>query len=168
VELHELLADAYARVSENVHDALDGLTPDQLAARPDGRGNSIAWLIWHLTRVQDDHLADLAGTQQRWTANGWSGRFGLPLGEEDTGFGHTPEQVASVRVESGRLLADYFDDVHRQTLQYLRTVTAEDLDRIVDRSWDPPVTLGVRLVSVINDCTQHVGQAAYVRGLLQA
>jgi uncharacterized damage-inducible protein DinB len=168
MEFNELLADAFGRVSENVHDAVEELTPEQLAMRPDGRGNSIAWLVWHLTRVQDGHITDLAGTPQCWIANGWAERFGLPMADEETGYGHTPEKAATVQVESAGLLTDYFDDVHRQTLGYLRTLTAEDLDRIVDRNWDPPVTLGVRLVSVINDCTQHAGQAAYVRGLLQA
>ena len=56
--------------------------------------------------------------------------------------------------------------MHQLTLAYLSRVTSEELDRVVDRRWDPPVTAGVRLVSVVGDCLQHLGQAAYVRGLL--
>jgi uncharacterized damage-inducible protein DinB len=127
--------------------------------------NSIAWLLWHLTRVQDDHVADVAGTEQVWTSQGYHERFGLPFDAGDIGFGHTSDQVGLVQPEAELLLA-YHRATHQQTLAFVRTLGPDDLDRVVDTQWDPPVTLGVRLVSVVNDCTQHVGQAAYVRGLL--
>jgi uncharacterized damage-inducible protein DinB len=163
----ELLADAFGRIREVVHDAVDGLTPEQLSYRIDGRANTIAWLVWHLTRIQDDHVADVAGAEQRWTADGWYERFGLPFDRRSTGYGHTAEQVAAVRVEQPRLLTDYYDAVHEQTIRFVRGLADSDLDRIVDTSWDPPVTLGVRLVSVIADDLQHGGQAAYVRGIVR-
>ncbi|MBO1330609.1 DinB family protein [Streptomyces sp. VRA16 Mangrove soil] len=163
---HDVLIDGYNRIKEEVHAVLDGLSVDALHARPGGEANSIAWLIWHLTRVQDDHLADVAGIEQVWLAQGWAERFDLPLAETDTGYGHTSKQVGQVRVASGELLADYYDAVHEQTLGHLAGLKAADLDRIVDERWDPPVTLGVRLVSVLSDDLQHVGQAAYARGLI--
>ena len=162
----DLLTDAFERVQETVHDVVEGLTPDQLATRVTGQANSIAWLVWHLTRVQDDHIADVAGTGQVWTSRKWSERFGLDLPETDTGFGHGPEDVAAVRVDSPGLLTGYYDDVHTRTLEYVGGLTDADLDQVVDEAWDPPVTLGVRLVSVVNDDTQHAGQAAFVRGLI--
>lgn len=64
------------------------------------------------------------------------------------------------------LLDDYQLAVHARTLDYLSGLADADLDRIVDERWDPPVTPGARLVSVLNDATQHVGQASYVRGLV--
>jgi len=161
----ELLADAFGRIREVVHEAVDGLSPGRLALRPDGQANSIAWLIWHLTRITDDHVAAAAGTEQAWTADGWAARFGLPLGLTDTGYGHGPDDVAAVRVASGELLTAYYDAVYEQTTRYVRGLADADLDRIVDRRWDPPVSLGVRLVSVISDGLQHAGQAAYLRGL---
>jgi len=161
----ELLADAFGRIREVVHEAVDGLSPGQLALRPAGHANSIAWLIWHLTRITDDHVAAAAGTEQAWTAGGWAARFGLPLDLADTGYGHDPDDVATVRVASGELLTGYHDAVSEQTTRYVRGLADADLDRIVDRRWDPPVTLGVRLVSVISDGLQHAGQAAYLRGL---
>jgi hypothetical protein len=161
----ELLVDAFERVRDGAHDVVQGLTPDQLAERPGPRANSIAWLLWHLARVQDDHVAEVAGREQVWTAQGWRGRFALPLEPEDTGYGHTPEQVASVRV-AGDLLTGYLDAVHAQTADFAAGLGQDDLDRIVDERWDPPVSLGVRLVSVINDDQQHLGQAAYAKGLL--
>ncbi len=162
----ELLADAFGRIKDTVHRVVGGLTEDQLAFRIDDRANSIAWLVWHLTRVQDDHVAEAAGLEQVWTAQGWADRFELPFAASATGYGQRAAEVAAVRPKSPELLTGYHDAVHDQTVGYVGTLTDADLDRIVDRAWDPPVTLGVRLVSVLADDLQHAGQAAYLRGLL--
>ncbi|MEU2438823.1 DUF664 domain-containing protein [Streptomyces rubradiris] len=164
----DILIDGYGRIREEVHAVLDGLGPEELHHRPAPDANSVAWLVWHLTRVQDDHIADAFGLDQVWLAQDWQKRFGLDLPRHDTGYGHTPAKVAKVRVESAGLLTGYYDAVHEQTLGALRTLAAKDLDRIVDERWDPPVGLGVRLVSVLSDDLQHVGQAAYLRGLVQS
>ncbi len=162
----ELLEDALGRVREVVHEAVGGLTPEHLAHRPQPSANSIGWLIWHLTRVQDDHVCEVAGVEQAWTAEGWAGRFGLPFDAAATGWGHGADEVGAVRVTSADLLTGYHDAVHGRSVAFVRTVTDADLDRVVDERWDPPVTLGVRLVSVIDDDAQHAGQAAYLRGLI--
>lgn len=163
----DLLVDAFGRIREIVHEVVDGLTPEQLAFRVDTTVNSIAWLVWHLTRIQDDHVADAAHAEQVWTSQGWVERFGLPFDPLATGYGHRADEVAAVQVESGELLAGYHDAVQQQTTRYVERLTDADLGRIVDRSWDPPVSLGVRLVSVIADDLQHAGQAAFVRGVLE-
>jgi Protein of unknown function (DUF664) len=163
----DLLADSFGRIRQVVHRVVDGLTPEQLALRLDPEVNSIAWLVWHLIRIQDDHLADAFQAEQVWTAGGWMERFGLPFDPKDTGFGHQAEDVAAVQVASGALLVGYYDTVHQQTLGFVGQFTDADLGHVVDRSWDPPVTLGVRLVSVIADDLQHAGQAALIRGILQ-
>ncbi len=162
----DVLVDAFDRVRSVVHSVVKGLSADQLAERIDGRANSIAWLIWHLARVQDDHIAGAGGLQQVWTAGGWSDRFGLPFDDTEIGYGHSSEQVSAVRVSSGDLLTGYYDAVHEQTIGYVKNLVDSDLARVVDESFDPPVTLGVRLVSVISDDLQHAGQAAYARGLI--
>ncbi len=162
----ELLVDAFGRVHETVHTVVTGLTPDALAFRPDGDANSIGWLVWHLTRIQDDHVADVAATEQRWTAAGWDGRFALPFERLETGYGQSAKDVGAV-VADAALLLGYHDAVHAATVAYVRGLVDADLDRVVDTRWDPPVTLGVRLVSVLADDLQHVGQAAYVRGLVE-
>jgi uncharacterized damage-inducible protein DinB len=159
----DLLLDAFDRIRQVVHHAVDGLSEDQLAHRLGAEANSIAWLVWHLTRIQDDHVADVAGVDQVWPR--WADRSGLPFAPGDTGYGHGPAEVAAVRV-SGELLTGYHDETYEQTIQYVRRVTDDDLGRVVDKRWDPPVTLGVRLVSVVSDDLQHAGQAAFVRGLL--
>lgn len=162
----ELLIDAFGRIREDVHGAVQGLTPEQLAARLDDEANSIAWLVWHLTRIQDDHIAGAAQIEQVWTSGGWAGTFALPFDASDTGYGHRVADVAAVTVSSGGLLTDYYDAVHEQTIRFVEGITDADLNRVVDEAWDPPVTLGVRIVSVINDNTQHAGQAAFVRGIV--
>ena len=159
----ELLTDAFGRVRDVVHSAVEGLTEDQLTHRPGPAANSIAWLVWHLTRVQDDHVAGVAGTGQTWPR--WADRFGLPFDLRDTGYGHDATAVGQVRAAAG-LLTGYHDETHARTVEYLSGVTGDDLARVVDEHWNPPVTLGVRLVSVVSDDLQHAGQAAYVRGLL--
>ncbi len=161
----DVLSDAYKRIGSSVAQVLKGLGPTELNRRPGGTGNSIAWLVWHLSRIQDDHVANAAGLEQVWTSQGFADRFGYPLDPADTGFGHTSRQVSSVKVDSGELLLAYHRAVLEQTLAFIRPLDGADFDRIVDESWKPPVSLGVRLVSVIGDCLMHVGQAAYVRGL---
>ena len=162
----DLLADAFDRIRQSVHAAVEGLSADQLAMRVDPQANSIAWLVWHLTRVQDDHVADAAGAEQAWTAEGWVDRFGLPFPVAATGYGHSSGDVDAVKV-SAELLGRYHDAVHTRTRRYVEQLSDADLDRIVDASWTPAVSLGVRLVSVINDDCQHAGQAAFARGVVE-
>jgi hypothetical protein len=162
----DLLIDAFERIRDAVHPAVNGLSADDLAFRLDDESNSIAWLVWHLTRIQDDHVAGLDGGEQVWIADGWADRFDLGLDPSDTGYGHGPEDVAAVRADADLLLG-YFERVHERTLRVVGALTETDLARVIDPSWDPPVTVSIRLVSVIADDLQHVGQAAYVRGVLQ-
>jgi hypothetical protein len=166
MSLADLLVDAFGRIRNVVHNVMNGLTPEQLAFRLDGEANSIAWLVWHLTRIQDDHVADAAALEQVWMSDGWASRFALSLNESDTGYGHSADDVAAVRVEAPELLTGYHDAVYKQTVRYVEQLSEADLARVVDESWDPPVSLGVRLVSVISDDLQHAGQAAFVRGIV--
>ena len=164
----DLLIDAFGRLPGAVRRTVNDLDAQALNWRPYPEGNSISWLIWHLARVEDHQVAEVAGREQAWTAGGWAERVGLPLPVEDTGYGHTSDQVALVQVHSADVLLGYYDDVHARTADFVSGLTAENLDQVVDRAWDPPVTLGVRLVSTLADCLEHVGQAAYVRGMVLA
>jgi uncharacterized damage-inducible protein DinB len=163
---NDVVLDGFERIKRVVHAAVEGLSEEQLAARPAPDANSIAWLVWHLTRVQDDHVAEAAGHEQVWAAGGWAKKFGLPFSDEATGYGHTAAEVGKVHA-SAELLAGYYDAVHAQTVAYVGKLTAKDYERVVDKGWNPPVTLAVRLVSVLSDDMQHAGQAAYARGLLK-
>ena len=164
---NELLLDGFGRIRDSVHGVLEGVTQDELDARLDPAANSIGWLIWHLTRVQDDHIAAAGGLEQVWLAAGWwAERCGLPLDAHDIGYGHDPDQVAVVRLTRDQL-AGYHEATYEQTVAFVSGLTEEDMTRIVDRRFDPPVTMAVRLVSVLADDLEHVGQAAFIKGLLK-
>jgi hypothetical protein len=160
----ELLRDSFTRLIEHVDELTDGLTDEVATYRQSPQANSIGWLIWHSARVQDVQVCDIAKRADVWTRDGWVDRFGLDLPRDDTGFGHSADAVAKVRA-SVALLAGYYHAVHDMTLEFVETLTDADLERIVDRRWHPPVTASARLVSIVDDCAQHLGQAAYLRGI---
>jgi hypothetical protein len=166
MDVAALLLEMYGRIPPLAEAAVDGLDADGLAATPGPGTNSIGWLIWHLIRVEDHHLSELLDFPHEWVAGEWASGCGLAPDPTNTGYGHSPAEVAEVRPAGPGVLVGYLDAVDARAQGFLRSVTAADLDGVVDRRWDPPVTLGVRLVSVADDCLQHVGQAAYVRGLL--
>ena len=164
----DILADAYGRVAGLVPGVVDGLSIDELLWRADPDANSIAWLVWHLSRVQDDHLAGVGGTEQVYTADGWAGRFGLPYDDHALGYGQSSDEVGAFVLDDPALLTGYHAAVHAMTLRVVEKSQAEDdLGRVVDEHWDPPVTAAVRLVSVASDTLQHVGQAGYLKGLVE-
>lgn len=167
MNISQLLEDGFGRVVESVERTLDGLDETQLTHRPTDDANSIAWLVWHLARVQDDHLAGAFDVEQVYTTQGFAQQLGACFAHEpsDTGYGHDAAQVAAVRAPA-ELLLEYLKAVHAQTVALVAEVSESDLERVVDEQWDPPVTLGVRLVSVLDDDLEHAGQAAYLRGIL--
>ena len=162
----EILRDAFTRLIEHVDDLTDGLTDDVAYYRPTPEANTITWLIWHSARIQDAQLCDVAGIEQAWFRDGWVDRFALDLPRDAHGYGHTPEEVAKVRA-SPDLLAGYYHAVHKLSLEYVASLSADELARVVDEGWTPPVTASARLVSIIDDAAQHLGQAAYIRGIVR-
>lgn len=163
----DVLARAYSWIDELVRRSVEGLDPGGLAFRPAADANSIAWLIWHLARVQDHHISEIAGREQAWISEGWAGKVGMEPDPSNTGYGHSSEEVAAIGPEHVDGSLDYLCAVSQRTMDYLATVDADELDRIIDHSYDPPVSVGVRLVSVIGDCFQHLGQVQYIRGLYE-
>ncbi len=161
-----VLAEAFGRVPALARTGVEGLTDEQLTWRADPEANTVAWLVWHLGRQQDAQVAHLSGQEQVWTADGWAARADLPFGDDEHGYGMDADDVRRVRLPADLLLG-YVDAVHAATVRYLGTLSDDDLDDVVDVGWDPPVTRGARLVSVVDDSAQHAGQAAFVRGLLE-
>jgi Protein of unknown function (DUF664) len=168
VDVSETLSELFGRIPPLVREAVDGLGHEQLVTPPAPGANPIGWLIWHLTRVQDHHVAQLLDEEQIWTTGDWAKDCGLDADPSNTGYGHSESDVAAVRPETPAVLIEYHEAVAARTRGFLQGLVPGDLDRVVDDSWDPPVTLGARLVSVAVDDLEHVGQAAYVRGLITA
>jgi uncharacterized damage-inducible protein DinB len=166
MDAKDILLDGFGRLPGEVRGALDGLTAEQLRWAPAEGANTIGWLIWHLTRVQDSHLAELLDEEQIYVSGDWGPKFALKSDPSDTGYGDSAGQISRVEPRSTQVLLDYYQAVHDRTVSYVSGLSDADLDEVVDDRWDPPVTLGVRLVSVIDDDAQHAGQAAYLRGLL--
>ncbi len=167
MDVSALLLELYGRVPPIVSDAVDGLGTDQLTWEPDPGSNSIGWLAWHLTRVQDHHVSELLEADQLWVGGPWAAQIGVEPDPSNTGYGHEPEDVLAVRPAGPDVLTDYLAAVEARTTSYVERLTPSELERVVDTRWNPPVTLGVRLVSIADDCLQHAGQASYVRGLLE-
>jgi hypothetical protein len=166
VDAIEVLVEAFGRVPDLARAAVEGLPDDVLAKPPEAGANTIGWLVWHLARQQDAQVAALAGTEEVWVERGWAERAQLPFPLRENGYGMGAADVARVGLDAVTLLG-YLDDVQAASLRYLRTLAPDRLDDVVDEDWDPPVTRGARLVSVVDDAVQHAGQAAYVRGLLE-
>jgi hypothetical protein len=167
VTVTDILRDAYDRIHEELPALLDGLDAETVLWRPDADANSIGWLAWHLTRVQDDHLAGVGEREQAWTAEGFAERFALPYAVGEIGYGHTSAEVGSFDVTDLSLLVGYHDAVHAMTMRVLDAMDDAAYGRVVDERWDPPVPAAVRLVSVIGDAQAHLGQIGYVRGMAE-
>jgi hypothetical protein len=168
MEWHDLLADGYGRVLEFMQSVLRGLNQDDLNWQPHQDCNSIGWLAWHLTRQQDAQIASLMGDEQLWTRDGWHSKFHRPPDPGDIGFGQTPEQVSAFKSPDVQTLLDYHHAVVERSKQYFLTLSRTDLDRELNEPWFQPLpTVGVRLVSILEDSLLHAGQAAYVRGVRQ-
>lgn len=166
MDVAAVLLDLFGRIPPLAQEAVEGLDADQLVSRPAPGANTIGWLVWHIGRVEDAQIADVAGAEQVWASGDWARRMGLDPDPSNTGYGHAPDEVEAVKPEGPGVLVEYLDAVRSHTVDFLGGLSPTDLDRIVDPRWDPPVTLGVRLVSIADDCLQHAGQAAYIRGLL--
>src|SRR4051794_28218030 len=168
MDVAQQLIELYGRIPPLARRAVEGLDVDTLVRPPAPGANTIAWLVWHMGRIQDDHIAAVLGEDQLWVTGDWAPQFGLDPDPHNTGFGNTPEQVAAVRPQRPEVLNEYLEAAWARTQPMLAGLSADDLDRVVDKRWNPPVTLGVRLVSIAEDGLQHAGQASYIRGLLGA
>ncbi len=164
----QLLTDGYERVQQVLEGTLKGLAENDLNQQPHPDCNSIGWLTWHLTRVQDDHIADLMGEEQLWTRDGWHAKFNRPSNPKDTGWGHSSEDVAAFKSPDVKTLLEYHRAALERTKRYISTLSAADLDRELNEPWFQPLpTVGVRLISILSDSLQHAGQVGYLRGLLK-
>lgn len=169
-----VLLEGFGRTPGLVRSALDGMSEDDLTRRIDPDANTIAWLVWHTARMQDGQITmaarslgrDRSSAEQVWTGQGFDERFELDVDDRDVGYGMSSEEVARIHAPA-ELLEAYHQAVHDRTVAFLESLHDDDYAFVVDESYHPPVTLVSRLVSILQDAVQHLGQAAYVRGILQ-
>src|SRR5699024_3367341 len=158
-----LLTDLAQRPLQELDLIWDSIDAADLNSHPAGHPNSIAWLLWHTGREIDLQVAHASGRDQVWTQD-WADRMGLPSDPHSLGLGHTDEQARAVVVDDKDALHEYLSAVTDESVDYIGSLTEADLAEVIDESWDPPVTRGVRLISVYADAIQHIGQAAYIVG----
>jgi hypothetical protein len=168
MEANDIIIDALERIRSILHRTLTGLTLDEIQRQPTPDSNSIAWLTWHLTRVQDNGISGLFGQEQAWISQGWHAQFGMAPDPDNEGQGHTPQQVAAFRAPSIQTLLDYHDSVSTRSKTFVEGLAPADFNRELDEpQYQPRPTVGVRLVSILSDNLQHAGQVAYLRGVWQ-
>ena len=166
MDARDVLSEAASRPATEAKALVNTLPEGALNAHAGGHTNSIAWLLWHAGRQMDVQLAQLNGEPQVWHSQGFDSRFNLGELGDTEGYGHTTEQARAVVVEDAALLVEYLGATTAALSEYIAGLSEADLDDVIDTSWTPHVTRGVRLVSMIDDAAQHVGQAAYAAGVL--
>ena len=166
MECAEFITGIFTRISQVLETVLDGLTENEINQQPTPECNSIGWMVWHLTRVQDRFIAMLSNNEQVWITEKWYGKFSREADAKDIGYGHRPEDLANFKVPDTKTLLDYHHAVLEKTKQYTNKLSPEELDRVIDDSRAPTVAL--RLTAFISDNLQHAGQVAYLRGWLRS
>ena len=159
MDARDILTDAASRPLAAIRAVAELITPGNLNAHPGGHDNSIAWLLWHMGREIDVQVAHLAGAEELWTARGYAEQLGIT--EEGIGYGHTPAQARAVTARDPLPLLDYLTAATEALQEYLASLDPSALGEVIDSDWDPPVTRGTRLVSIIDDAAQHAGQVGY-------
>ncbi len=168
MDWRDLIIDGYDRIFETLDPALKGLTKAELDKQPDSKSNPLGWTVWHLARGQDSQIADLAKTEQLWLKDGWHKKFKRPADAGDTGYGDSAAEVAAFRSPTAAVLLEYCRAVVAASNRYLKSIDVKELGRVLDEDYQPPPTVGVRIVSVMADSLEHAGEAAYIRGLIKA
>lgn len=165
----QLLIDTYQRLSQEFENILDGLTLEDLHQRPAPDANTIGWLLWHTARSLDRTVGDVMLGEQLWIRDKWYEKFGRRPDPNETGWGHSFEEVGKFRVPDIKTLRDYQRAVIEVSIKYIKELTEEELDRQCPLSTHPGtmVSAGNRIIGNIGEHFQHVGQAAYIRGLLK-
>lgn len=165
----EIIMDIFDRIAAQLAQVLEGLTPEELNRQPSTGANTIGWMAWHLTRSHDRNMSELMKMEQLWISEGWYKRFNRAPDPSETGWGHTIDEMKNFGAPDSMTIMKY----HRSVLERIKDYIGNDLTEAVleDESYSPTFRRSSpvyrRITGVINDGLQHVGQAAYVRGLIQ-
>jgi len=167
MDFRDIVRSGLQEYTDHLNRAVEGLTPAELRWQPSLQANHIVWLVWHIGRVEDGWVNEyIRESGPLWRSDGWADRFGLS--SERGGYGDTAEDVTAFpEIPMPDLLA-YLDAVRRSTLALLDTLSEADLPQIrTTRRTQSPPTVAWTLAHLLVENSQHVGQVAYVRGLLR-
>ncbi len=160
-----MLKSQLSEYMEELELALDGLTEEERRYQPTPQSNHIDFIVWHMARVEDSIVnRRLRHDRHIWERDGRHKRLGLP--REGIGEGLSTEQAAALPPFSLAKLLKYYSSVRRETLLFINSLTNDDLDRISDPE-RPYWTFAAILGHLIVEEAQHVGQIAYIRGILR-
>jgi hypothetical protein len=174
MDIRELITGTFEDYWGRFDRALEGLTSEELAWRPQDDCNPIGFIAWHMARVEDRFLHHFAkGTEEVWVKNAWYAKFGLDAADHGVRF--TLEQVAAFPAISPELLSGYLEDVRRETRTFLQEFQLQDLDVVSGRSpFSPNIPagsdkwpMGHMFRQLFGELNQHLGQVSYVRGMVK-
>ncbi|HJN88462.1 MAG: DinB family protein [Dehalococcoidia bacterium] len=164
--LNEFIEESLGKEHEFLMEAIQDLTPEELAWQAGPEANPIGWILWHMIRVEDMWMQFFIQERPEiWERDGWHLKFGLPT--RDVGFGHTPEQVAQFPLLDLPDLNEYGEAVRGGTLEYLGSLGPEDYGR-VPRERRPEMSVGAVFRQVVGELFQHQGHISYLKGLLRS
>ena len=162
----DFLRTSTKKLHNDFRDAIKDLKEEQLHFRPLGKGNHIAFALWHLVRTEDSVINFfLQKKAPVWNAEGWDKKFGMDPKAQGTGM--TAEQAAAVRIQSLPDFLKYMENVFKASEAYLATLKEADLDRVEEFQFLGKMSFGQVIGGVIlQHGSEHLGEIRYVKGLL--
>ena len=161
----EFYLETVGRADVTLKRAMEGLTDAELRQQVAGpQSNPIGWLVWHLTRTRDSIVANFSGTKTLWETE-WAAKLGMDANPPQ----YKPEDVHTFDPKSVDLLMGFFGAVEKHTADIVGKLNDADLERMVQPMVQgrPPASVAARLGVILNDNIQHIGQVAYLRGMLR-
>jgi uncharacterized damage-inducible protein DinB len=163
MDLKQFIVSSMTENRDYVARAVEGLTLDELAFRPERHSNSIIFLLWHLARVEDIWINRvLKGGPELYQADGWYAKFGTA--PQDMGYGFDADKLDEWPVPSLALAKAYADAVRPATLAYLKDLDLSKLDTKLLHHGNE-MTVGGALAHLVTEIGEHSGQIGYLRGL---
>ena len=159
------IKSAMSEYLEDLKLKLDGLTEPELCWQVGLESNTIIWLVWHMARVEDNWINGVVGGNDTvWSSGGRSVKTGIDA--EDNGYGDTPDDVRALPAVAVADLMDYFEAVRSSGLSVIDGLDDDDLGKEFVRR-GRSVNLEWILGHVVVEESQHLGQIAYVRGMIR-
>ncbi|MFC1994682.1 DinB family protein [Chloroflexota bacterium] len=165
MDTKELILASLEQSKGYLSKALDGLTQEEAAWSPRAECNSIAFISWHIARVEDFFVnRALQRKDELYESEGWQEKLGTP--PKEVGYQYTVGQLCAWPVPQLEVLRAYADSVREKTLAFLKHLAPARLSEVPrpDRS---PDSIGVTLGRISTEIALHVGQIAYLRGMLR-